>query len=125
MTCWEVLGSVLAWEWDDPALQAEHFLTVACYTLQHPAQYTDAAIVGLRTALTRYLDGAWSVHEIRQRNAAAYDGSQRVRKPEAERVIVLQQWSRVVTDVYDRNQPAEAAPRVRGWAMAIRRDLGI
>jgi hypothetical protein len=28
MTCWEMLGMLLAWEYDDPELQAEHFLTV-------------------------------------------------------------------------------------------------
>ena len=38
LTCWEQLGAILAWEWQDPELQAVHFLTVASYTLQHPAQ---------------------------------------------------------------------------------------
>jgi hypothetical protein len=40
MTCWEMLGAIIAWEYHDPALLAEHFLTVASYNLQHPAQFT-------------------------------------------------------------------------------------
>ncbi len=44
MNCWEQLGLLLAWEYDDPELQAEHFLTVAAYNLQHPAQFTDEAL---------------------------------------------------------------------------------
>lgn len=35
LTCWEQLGSILAWEYNDPALMAEHFLTVASYNLQN------------------------------------------------------------------------------------------
>ncbi|HEY0736847.1 MAG TPA: DUF5946 family protein [Herpetosiphonaceae bacterium] len=41
LTCWEQLGALIAWEYDDPELAAEHFLTVAAYNLQHPAQFTD------------------------------------------------------------------------------------
>ena len=50
LACWEQLGVLLAWEHDDPALQREHFLTVASYNLQHPARFTDDAIAGLREA---------------------------------------------------------------------------
>jgi hypothetical protein len=125
MTCWDVCGNVLAWEWKDPALQAAHFLTVACYNLQHPAQFTDAAIAGLRVALAHYLDGTWNAHEIRWRNASVYDGRQRVRKPESERSPVLRQWSQTVADVYAHDQPAGAASRVRAWAAATRHDLGL
>ncbi|WP_397374627.1 DUF5946 family protein [Paenibacillus sp. PAMC21692] len=34
----------MSWEYDDPALQREHFYIVACYKLQHPARYTEDAI---------------------------------------------------------------------------------
>lgn len=50
LTCWEQLGMEIAWEADDPELLAEHFFTVATYNLQHPAQFTDDAIEGLRQA---------------------------------------------------------------------------
>ena len=55
-TCWEVLGALLAWEYDDPELQAEHFLTVASYNLQHPAQFTETALAGLQAVFIERLD---------------------------------------------------------------------
>jgi Family of unknown function (DUF5946) len=50
MTCWEQLGAIGAWEFQDPDLRAEHFLTVAAYNLQHPAQFTDETLADLHTA---------------------------------------------------------------------------
>ena len=45
LTCWEQLGMIGVWEFQDPELMAEHFLTVASYNLQHPAQFTDGDII--------------------------------------------------------------------------------
>jgi len=56
LNCWEMLGMLIAWEYDDPELRAEHFLTVACYNLQHPAQFTDATLAGLRAVFIERLD---------------------------------------------------------------------
>ncbi len=53
MTCWEMLGAILAWEYHDPELMAEHFLTVASYNLQHPAQFTGAAGINVISILPR------------------------------------------------------------------------
>ncbi|HEU5099413.1 MAG TPA: DUF5946 family protein [Roseiflexaceae bacterium] len=39
LTCWEMLGTVIAWEYDDADLRAEHFLTVASYNLQLQGQH--------------------------------------------------------------------------------------
>jgi hypothetical protein len=56
MSCWEMLGMLLAWDCDDPALQAEHFLTVACSNLQHPAQLSEATLAGLGAVFIEKLD---------------------------------------------------------------------
>ena len=122
-TCWEQLGALIAWEYDDPELAAEHFLTVASYNLQHPAQFTDEAIAGLRVAVIERLDNDLPVAEIRRRNAAEYEGKQRVLRPEGERRPVLRRWSMTIADVYTPDQPAGAAARVRAWAAAIRSEL--
>ena len=119
MTCWEQLGAILAWEWQDPELQAEHFLTVACYNLQHPAQFTDEALAGLGIALADYLEGM-PTQEIRRRNSRAYEGNKRVLKPEAERQPALKHWSKTIADVYIPDHPEGAAQRVRDWGAAIR-----
>jgi hypothetical protein len=64
MSCWEMLGAIIAWEYRDPALMAEHFLTVASYNLQHPAQFTAAALAGLRAIFLERLDHGLAIAEI-------------------------------------------------------------
>ena len=123
MNCWAQLGALLAWEWDDPALQAEHFLTVASYNLQHPAQFTDDALAGLRSAFVERLDKGVGVKELRRRAARGYEGKMRVLKPTSERRPVPRRWSMTIADVYLPDQPHAATARVRAWAAAIRAEL--
>lgn len=85
MACWEQLGALLAWEAHDPQLLAEHFRTVACYNLQHPAQFTDAALTGLRAAFIQHEDSGLSIAAIRQRVGRMAEGNTRVLKPVEER----------------------------------------
>jgi hypothetical protein len=122
--CWEQLGMLLSWEGNDPALQAEHFLTVAAYNLQHPAQFTDAALAGLRAALVDRLDRGVADVELRRRAARQFEGPARVLRKPAERQPVLRRWPMTIADVYLPEQPAGAAARVRAWAAAIRAELG-
>lgn len=121
--CWELLGHLLAWEASDAELQREHFLTVASYNLQHPAQFTDDAIAGLRQAFADYLDRGISIAEIRRRASAAVDGSRRVRRDEADRRPVLRRWPMTIADVYAAGVSRDAAERVRRWARAVRSQL--
>jgi hypothetical protein len=123
MGCWEQLGAVLAWEAHDPELAAEHFLTVASYNLQHPAQFTDEALAGLRASFIDRLDRGVAVEELRRRASRAFEGKRRVLKDERERRPVLRHWSVTLADVYLPDQPEGAAERVRAWAAAIRREL--
>lgn len=122
-SCWEQLGAILAWEWQDPALAAVHFLTVASYNLQHPAQFTDAAIAGLRAAFIEHLDQGIAMVEVRRRVSSVTEGKTRVLKPEADRRPVLRPWPMTIADVYLPDQPQGAADRVRAWAAAIRQAL--
>lgn len=114
---------LIAWEADDPELLAEHFLTVATYNLQHPAQFTDDALAGLREVFVDWLDRGASVGEIRARRGRAFAGSTRVLKPEAERRPLPRAWSRTLADVYTPDQPQGAVSRVRDWAAAVRREM--
>jgi hypothetical protein len=123
MSCWEMLGALIAWEAQDPELLAEHFLTVASYNLQHPAQFTDAAITGLRASFTEHLDHGLAVVEIRRRMRQTFDGPARVLKLEAERKPMLRRWSTTIADVYWPDQPQGAAARVRAWAAGVRREM--
>ncbi len=123
LNCWQQLGALLAWEFNDPELQAEHFLTVAAYNLQHPAQFTDEALLGLRSAVIDRVDRDVAVEELRRRAARQVQGKTRVLNDISERRPVLRRWSVTIADVYIPEQPAGAADRVRAWAAAIRKEL--
>jgi hypothetical protein len=123
LTCWEQLGQLLAWEAEDPALAAVHFLTVACYNLQHPAQFTDEAIRGLRAVFIDHLDHGVAVAEIRRRVGRAAAGPRRVLRDPSERRPVRRSWSMTIADVYIADRPDGAAERVRTWATCVRKDL--
>lgn len=123
MNCREQLGAIGAWEFEDPELLAEHFLTVASYNLQHPAQFTDEALAELRSVFIEHLDNGVPVAEIRKRIGKASTGSKRVLKDEAERHPVFRQWTMTIANVYIPDYPECAAQRVRAWAVTIRSEL--
>ncbi len=123
MACWEQLGAIIAWEVYDRELRAEHFLTVAAYNLQHPAQFTDEALAGLRTAFIDRLDKGVPVKTLRQRAARVYEGKKRVLKDTNDRQPVLRRWRLTIADAYLPDRPEGAAGRVREWAAAIRSEL--
>jgi hypothetical protein len=123
LACWDMLGAIIAWEAQDAELLAEHFLTVAAYNLQHPAQFTKAALAGLRAVFIARLDHGLAHAEIRRRIGQAAAGATRVLKPESERKPVLREWHMTIAEVYLPDKPEGAAGRVRAWAAAIRREL--
>jgi hypothetical protein len=123
LNCWEQLGLLIAWEYDDAELQAEHFLIVAAYNLQHPAQFTSEVLAGLQAVFIERLDHGLTIAEIRRRVGQMAAGSRRVLRDEAERHPTLRSWSMTIADVYLPDQPQGAAGRVRAWAASIRREL--
>jgi hypothetical protein len=123
LTCWEQLGAIIAWEWQDPELLAVHFLTVASYNLQHPAQFTSEAMAGLREQFIEHLDHGVPVAEIRRRISRTAAGATRVLKPQEERRPVRRQWPMTIAHVYIPDHPQGAAERVKAWAASIRDEL--
>ena len=124
LDCWGQLGLILSWEGENPALAAQHFLTVACWNLQHPAQFTDAALDGLRAAFVAHLDEGTAVPEIRRRMGALVAGTTRVLRREPDRHPIQRLWAFNVADVCAGGNSSGAAPRVRTWAETIRAALG-
>ena len=123
LTCWEQLGVLLAWEWQDPALLAVHFLTVAAENLQHPAQFTDEALAGLQINFVDHLERGVPVAELRRRTSHFAEGATRVLKKESEHQPSLRHWSMTIANVYRPHQPQDAAEHVRAWAATLRREL--
>lgn len=114
LTCWEQLGGILAWEYQDPDFRAEHFLTVAAYNLQHPAQFTAAVMADLRAAMIEHLDHGVSVEALRRWAAQTYGGQKRVLKPE-----VLRRWQMTIVNsnkpCYHRVNKKAPHPRRAAW----------
>lgn len=117
-----MLAEVIGWEWGYPELSAKHFLTVATYNLQHPAQFANDAIEGLRAAFIQHLDHGLPVELIRLMAARQYAGNRRVKKPEADRRPTLRRWSTTIADIYREGRPG-AADRVVAWAQSVRREI--
>ena len=81
LDCWQQLGQVLAWEWHDPELMAEHFLTIASYNLQHPAQFTDDALASFKEVYIAYLDEGMTIEAVRRHVGKTAAGRTKVLKP--------------------------------------------
>ena len=77
-TCEDYFHQLLFWEAEYPAYGAEvHHLMVLCYYLQHPSLYSPAGLNGARRLLVEFVDHGASPAEVRQRNRARVDSSQR------------------------------------------------
>ena len=122
LTCQERLNGIFSLEQTDPELQALHFLTVAAYNIQHPAQFTDEAIAGLRKSFTGYLDGSIDITGIRQRNQE-FNGPKCVLKPAMERTPILVCWKMTTADVFLPADPKGTAARVKKWAGSVKSEL--
>lgn len=122
-SCDELFHQILAMEAKSPAVLAEHFKTVACYNIQHPAQYVDAVIDNLVIALRDNLYNGLSVEDIRKRNRYLYDGPKRVRKPEAERQPKQRSWSMTTGDVWVEGNGDQTAANIIAWAKAVVQDI--
>ena len=123
LNCWGQLGSIIAWEYDDPELLAEHFKSVACYNLQHPAMFQDNTLEGLQEVFIQHLDHGLPISEIRKRMGKLGEGTNRVLKKEHERTPILRNWPMTIDKVYIPGNPEGAAQRVREWAKRIRSEL--
>ena len=121
--CWEQFLEVLAWEADDPELLAEHFKTVASYNMQHPSQFTDSVLTEFRSVFIEHLDNGIPIKEIRRRIGKVSEGKNRILKNESERHPIRYYWKKTISDIYNLNQPENAAQRVRDWAATIRQEL--
>lgn len=123
-TCRQQWDELLALEFSDARAGSVHFLTVACYQLQHPKAFP------LHAAARRWLENALGEVVVQDRPVSAlrdamqrgYDGSRSVLGPSAE-VVVPRHWSRTVADVGPPDAERHAG-RVRSWAAAVHADLG-
>jgi hypothetical protein len=65
-TCQSVFDSFLVLEFTDPAYGVVHFLTVACFMIQH-GRYSDEALQWIQETLRAYFDENLTPTQLRQR----------------------------------------------------------
>ena len=124
LSCFERFGTVLSWEATDQELLGLHFWTVACYNLQHPAQFTDDAIKGLKEVFCEAYDKDVPISYIRKKMSRLTDGKFKVIKEQASEPKLVK-WSMTISDIYNQKQPDRAADRVNQWRKTVREELDL
>lgn len=128
-TCRDCFHALLAYEAERPAaFGAVHHLTVATYFLQHPRGYGAEVLRAWRALLADALDDRVSIDELRRRHGRQFEGSTKVRSPDAEAPRDWPAaWPLHVVDVLDPREPLPAVDdyvaRARSWAAATRATL--
>jgi uncharacterized protein DUF5946 len=128
ITCRDCFDMMLAFENENPAaFGSVHHLTVACYFLQHPAGYSDAALNLWHQAVADGLDGRATTQELQRRAGRAFAGSVRVRDAAAvPRPWWPTAWPLTVRDVLMQGETIDAptyVQRAATWAGSVRKTL--
>lgn len=78
-TCQSIFDSFLILEFTDPAYGSVHFLTVACFMIQH-GPYSDEALVWIQATLKAYFEEKMPPSQLRQRATQGTGGDVRTWK---------------------------------------------
>jgi hypothetical protein len=125
-TCQSIFDEFLALEFTDPAYGEVHFLTVACFMIQH-GRYSDAALTWIGQKLRAYLEEGEPIGQIRQQ-AASEAGPQvrtwKVMRQTGERPLPRIAWSVTIMDVANHFEEAASYREwVTRWARATLQEM--
>ncbi|HEX6386454.1 MAG TPA: DUF5946 family protein [Anaerolineae bacterium] len=128
-TCQDDFHQMLFWEAENPALSEVHHLMVLCYHLQHPSLYSPEGLAEARQLLIEFVEHGRSPAEIRRRNRARLDSSQRNWKikgtPAAQGSYDAPiQWTMTAADVIAGGSNSYC-DNVRAWAQSIQANLAV
>ena len=120
-TCQTIFEEFLSLEYTNPAYGQVHFLTVACFMIQH-GRYSDEALIGMQSLLRAYLDEQLTAQQLRQLAAKGINDATRTWKvtrqadaPPLPKVA----WSMTIADVAQNMQdPEKYCEHVKQWAHA-------
>lgn len=124
LTCREQWEELLALEFSDLRAGRVHFLTVACYQLQHPSSFalSPEATEQLRSALEDVVVHQRPVTAVRDEMQQAFTGSRRVRSAGSAETTPSSTWSVTVADL-GAPDPLEHEERIHRWARAVLDDV--
>jgi hypothetical protein len=124
-TCRSTFDEFMALEMTDPEYGQVHFLTVACYMIQHN-QYSDRALVWIEPKLKAFLEQNLSNQQIRAVARLDTDSGQRkwkvLRQP-GDHPLPKILWSQTIMDVARRyTDPQSYRELVRSWGRSVLQD---
>ncbi|MBX3081803.1 MAG: hypothetical protein KF716_09225 [Anaerolineae bacterium] len=125
-TCQTIFEMFLSREYVDPAYGAVHFLTVACFMLQH-GRYSDQAVAWMRDLLRDYLDQDLTPAQLRHRASQGTSSQSRQWKvlragdaPPLPKVA----WSMTIADVAHQYTDADSyRVLITQWARVTLREI--
>jgi hypothetical protein len=121
LTCRQQWDELLALEFSDPRAGTVHFLTVACYQLQHPRAFPlgQEARSALRDLLEEVVSHGLPVAAARDVLQRRFDGPARVSVSDHDAVPPSGTvWSSTVADVRGPD-PSTHVSHVRRWAASV------
>ena len=125
-TCRTIFDEFLALEFTDPAYGEVHFLTVACYMIQH-AGYSDEGYAWIKSTLRAYFDNSLTGPQLRRLAAEGTANSVRTwkvtRQPDDPPLPEIA-WSVTIADVYRNMHDAESyCEQIKRWGRAVLQDM--
>ena len=125
-TCQLIFDSFLALEFSDPAYGDVHFLTVACFMIQHK-RYSDEGLVWIEKKLRDVLVNEVPVDEIRRqagRETGQGKHTWKVTRQPGERALPKIHWSMTIADVASSFRDAATyCELVKEWANKSVREM--
>lgn len=127
-SCQNCFDEFLVLEFTDPGFGQVHFLTVACFMVQHK-RYSDDALVWIEQKLRDYFEKGMSAAAIRDqagREAAQNKRSWKVERRSTEKTLPDVEWKKRITDVKFAEGDAEAYCReITTWARTTLDDMQV
>jgi hypothetical protein len=119
LTCQAIFDEFLVLEFNDPAFGAVHFLSVACFMIQHK-RYSDEGLIWIENQMQAYLEGRATLVQIRAAAAQEVGSSKRswkINRQPDERPLPMIHWSMTITDIWLNFEDAQSYHKlVRRWA---------
>ncbi|RAV11726.1 DUF5946 family protein [Paenibacillus contaminans] len=123
-TCESIFGEFMALEFTDPGYGRVHFLTVACYMVQHGG-YSDELYVWVQNALRKYLDEGHTTEMIRQDAAQGPGRAKGIRRQADAPPLPKVAWSMTIADVAAKIRDAESYCKlIEQWGHTTLKEMG-
>ncbi|PYI55535.1 DUF5946 family protein [Paenibacillus flagellatus] len=123
-TCESIFGELMALEFTDPGYGKVHFLTVACYMVQHEG-YSDEMYVWMQSALRNYLEEGYTTEMIRQDASQGPGSSKGIRRQADAPPLPKVDWTMTIVDVAEQMHDAESYCRlIEQWGRTTLKEMG-